>query len=228
MLALIAFDLDGVLYSSSPFLGEAYREAVAAVNARRPGSFGYLPTTRAILDHVGWPVTIIVERLFPGTDPEALELLNAETLRCVCAHVARREGIVFPSVPATLARLQAQGFRLAVASNGRRQYVETVLSANGLGAYFPEVITVDDPPRREKPDILRAYLRRYGVSPTAALLVGDRRSDVEAAAAVGSAFVGCDYGHGYRYEIEGAGPMIATFDELPGVVATLCKCPGRE
>ena len=32
-LRLICFDLDGVLYSSEPFLGEAYREAIALVNA---------------------------------------------------------------------------------------------------------------------------------------------------------------------------------------------------
>jgi phosphoglycolate phosphatase len=226
MPVLVAFDLDGVLYSSEPFLGEAYREAVAAVNARRPHSFARVPTTREILDHVGWPVTVIIQRLFPHTDAEALALLEGETLRCICAHVVRGEGIVFPGVPGTLARLQAQGFLLTVVSNGRRQYVETVLNTARLAAYFAELVTVDDPPGREKAGLVRAYLQRHGLAAGEAVVVGDRRSDVEAAAAVGAGFVGCDYGHGYRHEIEGAGPIVAAFEELPGVLATVCKHDG--
>jgi phosphoglycolate phosphatase-like HAD superfamily hydrolase len=52
-------------------------------------------------------------------------------------------------------------------------------------------------------------------------MVGDRASDVEAAQAVGCHFVGCDYGHGYRAEIAGAGPVVASFDALPSVIESL-------
>ena len=45
-------------------------------------------------------------------------------------------------------------------------------------------------------------------------------TDVEAAAAVGCRFIGCDYGHGYRHEIEGAGPIVSAFDQLPAAIAT--------
>jgi phosphoglycolate phosphatase-like HAD superfamily hydrolase len=53
------------------------------------------------------------------------------------------------------------------------------------------------------------------------IMVGDRASDVEAAQAIGCPFIGCDYGHGYREEIDGAGPIIATFAELPGAIHQL-------
>jgi len=86
--AVIAFDLDGVLYSSEPFLGEAYREAIVNVNAQRPNSFPRVPSTREILDHVGWPVTVILDRLFPDIDARAVDLLYAETLEVICARVA--------------------------------------------------------------------------------------------------------------------------------------------
>jgi phosphoglycolate phosphatase len=222
MRALVAFDLDGVIYSSEPFLGEAYREAIANVNARRPGSFPRVPSTREILDHVGWPVPVILERLFPNIDPAAVELLYAETLTVVCAHVARCEGILFPGVAETLARLHTSGFLLAIASNGRRQYVETVLTANNIAGFFTHLITVDrDGAVREKPDILRAYLARHRVAPRQLIMVGDRSSDVEAAAAVGCAFIGCDYGHGHRDEIAGAGPVVSRFDQLPEAIAAL-------
>jgi phosphoglycolate phosphatase len=222
MGALIAFDLDGVLYSSEAFLGEAYREAIANVNARRPGSFPRVPQTREILDHVGWPVPVILARLFPAIEPVAVELLLVETLTVIGRRVARGEGMLFPSVSDTLAHLQRAGFTLAVASNGRRHYVETVLATYGLARHFIKLVSVDGGDRvKSKADILRAYLGREQCSPTELVMVGDRASDVEAAQAVGCHFVGCDYGHGYRAEIAGAGPVVASFDALPSVIESL-------
>ena len=226
MGALIAFDLDGVLYSSEPFLGAAYREAIANVNARRPGSFPRVPETREILDHVGWPVPVILARLFPAIEPAAVELLSSETLQVICTRVARGEGLLFPGVAESLAQLERSGVRLAVASNGRRRYVEAVLSTYGISRYFIELVSVDGGDRiNSKADILRAYLGREPCSPTELVMVGDRASDVEAAQAVGCHFVGCDYGHGYREEIASAGPVVASFDALPDVIRTLLDLP---
>ncbi len=222
MSGLIAFDLDGVLYSSEPFLGEAYREAIANVNVQRPGSFPRVPQTREILDHVGWPVPVILARLFPTIDPAAVELLFLETLHVIAAHVERREGILFPRVAETLSELQRAGLTLAVASNGRRQYVETVLSTYGITRYFTELVTVDGGERiKSKADILRAYMRRERHTLAQLVMVGDRASDVEAAREVGCHFIGCDYGHGHREEIDGAGPIVASFGQLPDVIEAM-------
>src|SRR4029450_2462280 len=94
--ALIAFDLDGVLYSSEPFLGDAYHEAIGNVNARRPGSFARVPATREILDHVGWPIPVIFANLFPDAEEEALRALHAETLAGISGGGAGPEGILCP------------------------------------------------------------------------------------------------------------------------------------
>ena len=219
--ALIAFDLDGVLYSSEPFLGEAYREAIANVNARRPHSFPRVPGTREILDHVGWPVTVILARLFPDIDATAVDLLYAETLEVICARVARGEGILFPGVAETLADLRRSGLLLAVASNGRQRYIATVLSTYGIGPHFLELITVENGPIENKAGVLRSYLQQHRLGPERVVMVGDRSSDVEAAATVGCHFIGCDYGHGYRTEIEHAGPIVSAFDQLPAAIATV-------
>lgn len=219
--ALIAFDLDGVLYSAEPFLGEAYRESIANVNARRPNSFPRVPSTREIIDHVGWPVAVILDRLFPRIDRAAVDLLYAETLEVICARVERGEGILFPDVPETLARLAESGLRLAIASNGRRRYIEAVLRRYRLAAYFIDLVTVESGGIADKGQILGAYLAREALAPAQVVMIGDRSSDVDAAIAVGCHFVGCDYGHGYRGEIEGAGPLISAFTQLPGAIAAI-------
>jgi phosphoglycolate phosphatase-like HAD superfamily hydrolase len=209
---LIAFDLDGVLYSSEPFLGEAYREAIAEVNRRRPGSFARVPSTREILDHVGWPVAEILARLFPAVERAAVDLLYDVTLEVISRRVAQREGILYDAVAPTLSELARRGHRLAVASNGRGRYIEAVLATYGIAALFADRITADQV--GDKESVLRAYLARYEVAPGRALMVGDRASDVAAARALAVPFIGCDYGHGYRHEIEGAGPIISRFDAL--------------
>jgi len=228
MTRLVAFDLDGVLYSAEPFLGAAYREAIGNVNARRAGSFARVPSTREILDHVGWPVPVILQRLFPTIDPVAVDLLHGETLPVICRRVHRREGHLFANVPATLAALRHAGYTLAVASNGRRRYVESVLQAHAIGTYFSEPICVDQGSGRlEKADLLRAYLQRHQITAARLIMVGDRASDVEAAAAVGCAFIGCDYGHGHRGEIERAGPVVSAFDQLPAQIGALFASTAR-
>lgn len=224
---LIAFDLDGVLYSSEPFLGDAYREAIAKVNTQRPGSFPRVPSTREVLDHVGWPVPVILERLFPSIDRVAADLLYAETLTVICASVARGAGFVFPGVVETLPQLRALDLVLAVASNGRRQYIETVLAATGIAQHFTDLVCADSGGVRTKADILRAYLARHGLTRGQLVMVGDRASDVEAAGEVGCSFIGCDYGHGHRNEIEGAGPVVSAFAELLGLIPSAILLPNR-
>ena len=102
---LICFDLDGVIYSAEPFLGDAYREAIALVEQKRPGSFERVPSTSEILDHVGWPVPVILARLFPRVDDAAVRLLYAETLEVICARVAATGGRPLPRRRADAARL---------------------------------------------------------------------------------------------------------------------------
>ena len=199
------------------------------MNAERPGSFARVPSTREILDHIGWPVPQILARLFPDVDDAALQLLHAETLQVICGHVARGDGVLYPDVAETLRLLRGRGHVLAVASNGRTRYVETVLATYGLSALFEPRITADMV--GDKDAVLRAYLDRLANAPAATVMIGDRASDVDAARAVGCHFVGCDYGHGYRDEIAAAGPLVRRFADLPSVIEKLegaaPSAPGR-
>lgn len=219
--SLIAFDLDGVIYSSEPFIAESYRVSIQRVNDQRPGSFERVPSTREILDHVGWPVADILARLFPNVERAAMDLLFATTLDVICEFVGRKEGEIYPDIASTLATLANRGYTLAVASNGRRRYIETVLDTYELRTFFVPIVSADEV--GGKTAVLRSYLDRHAITPAQMIMIGDRSSDVDAARAVGARFIGCDYGHGYRNEIEGAGPIVNRFAALPEVVEQLAR-----
>jgi len=219
MPTLIAFDLDGVLYTSEPFIADAYREATELVNAQRPRSFARLPDAREILQHVGWPVQTILARLFPTADSEAVALLHEILLDVICNRVKARAGRLYDAVPDALGSLHEAGHLLAVASNGRRRYVEAVLTTYGLADLFVTPIAADQ--LGDKSALLREYADRHRVTPGHMVMVGDRASDVAAARVIGCHFIGCDYGHGHRQEIAGAGPLVSAFNEVPSAVAYL-------
>lgn len=216
MTALIAFDVDGVLFSSEPFVADAYSEAIAAVEVQRPGTFSRIPSAREILDHIGWPVHVIQERLFPGLDEEAGRLLYEETSNAMAAHAARGDGILYPGVPETLRALREAGYELAIASNARPTYLRALFERYPLQDLFVPPVTADEAGSKEA--VLRTYLMRYGLSPQQVIMVGDRANDAEAARAVNCWFIGCDYGHGYRHEIEQAGPVVGRFCDLPELI----------
>ena len=113
----------------------------------------------------------------------------------------------------------AAGHALCVASNGRTRYVETVIATYGVADLFLPRVTADDV--GDKTAILRHYLTTLPADPRRTVMVGDRASDVDAARAVGCAFIGCDYGHGHRQEIEHAGPLVQDFAALRAVIASL-------
>jgi phosphoglycolate phosphatase len=212
---LIAFDLDGVLYSTEPFLADAYRESIELVN------FARVPSSEEIFRHIGWPVPEILARLFPAAAPEAVELIYELSLQVICRRVSGGEGALYGGVPQTLEELRRAGHELVVASNGRRPYVEAVLQTYDLTGRFGSLLAVEPGQIDDKAGLLRAYIDRYRVSPSRLVMVGDRASDVEASLALSCRFVGCDYGHGHRSEIEGRGPIISSLAQLPRVVAQL-------
>jgi phosphoglycolate phosphatase len=215
---LIAFDLDGVLYTAEPFLADAYRESIERVNLRRPGSFDRVPTSEEVLRHVGWPVSTILARLFPEVAPEAMRLIYEVTLEVISARVLDGQGTLFEGVPETLDTLAGRGHDLVVASNGRRRYVEAVLATYDLGRRFAPLLAVEAGRIEDKVHLLRAYVEQFGREPRQVVMVGDRTSDVEAAQALGCDFIGCDYGHGHRDEIEGRGPIVSSFPQLAEVL----------
>ncbi len=206
---LLVFDLDGTLFrtetASVPAVQESFRRFGLSVPEAaevcaffgKPGSeFHAWLRTRCPEDLAGAVVAAV--------DELELELVN--------------HGELYPGVREALAELQAAGARLAICSNGPRNYVERVLNAHGIAAFFT-VVRYRRSAEDTKTGMVRELLQQLQAGP--ALVVGDRIEDVEAAHRNGLPAIAAAYGYGPPEERAAAEVQANSPAELPGLVRAL-------
>ena len=133
---------------------------------------------------------------------------------------AYRAPAVYPEVPAALRQLRADGYHLAVFSNGDPKMLDGALSAGGIVGLFHQVISVE-PARRFKPDPA-AYAHAATLLPVRAgapVFLSSNGWDVAGAGAFGWSPIWVNRKKG-RFEFAKEPPMmIGALDELPAVLA---------
>ncbi len=218
MPATIVFDLDGTLVDSVPDLAAALNRLFA--------TRGLAPLADAeVAPMVGDGVPKLLERAFAARglacDAAALAAYNEDY-----AGRASELTRVFPEVAETLPLLAAAGWRLAVCTNKPLAPARALLDALGLGGYFAAIGAGDSfPVRKPDPAHLAATLAAAGGSPAAALMVGDHRNDLAAAAGLGVPAVFAAWGYGRPEWATGAAAVATHFGALPELASRLLGAP---
>ena len=152
---------------------------------------------------------------------EALELPARDGLRdaLYAEFTELANYAVFDDVPATMAALNAAGYRLAIVSN-YEAWLEDLLVEVGLDGSFP-VRVISGLEGIEKPDprIYALALERLDLAPDQAVFVGDNPEfDVDPSASMGMATVLIDRRDRYP---DHAGVRITDLRQLPAHLETL-------
>jgi phosphoglycolate phosphatase len=102
---------------------------------------------------------------------------------------------------------RAAGVLTAVASQKPEAFIHKILAGIGFAHYFDAIAGTDlQRVNPDKTDILTDALRKLGgVAPKNALMLGDRRFDMEAAKKLGMTACGCLFGFGTRAELVESG-----------------------
>lgn len=128
------------------------------------------------------------------------------------------ENSVYSGIPSLIQDLHRQGVHLYVATSKGEQSARRILTHFHLTPYFDFI--AGDTPRHRRPtkaDVIRHLIKRQGVCPTdRAVMVGDRRHDIEGACQAGLPSLGVTYGYGNREELmqAGATDIVDTVDAL--------------
>jgi beta-phosphoglucomutase len=177
----VLFDMDGVLVEAKEWHFDALNDAL--------GLFGLeISKVEHLAVYDGLPTRRKLQLLTStGRLPEQLhDLINGIKQRRTIEIAYERCRPVF-HLQYALARLKAEGYRMAVCSNSVRQTVQVMMERGGLAPYFDTMLSNEDVTHaKPHPEIYITAMDKLGLSPKECLVVEDNDHGVAAARASGA------------------------------------------
>jgi phosphoglycolate phosphatase len=212
-IRLLAFDIDGTLFSSEDIILSTYILAFEKFN-EHTGKNIPIPSRDAIMNEVGKPVKTIFLNLVPQIPEKERDEISDSVLVLLCDKIRNGEGLIYPKTLESLEYLLSKNLKLVSASNGRKPYVSAILEKIGIIDKFDDILVLDNIKIKTKVDIISEYKKKYSMSGNEILMIGDRYSDYQAAYENGCPFLFCAYGHANSDEINSFSKKIDSISEI--------------
>lgn len=211
----ILFDLDGTLTESGEGIMNSAEYAFRAMGRE-------VPDRSELRTFVGPPLSESFPR-YGFTKEETVEAIRQ--FRVYFKDRGWKENKPYEGIVPLCAKLAHNGYYLIVATSKIENMAQQIIDYFGMGDSFFDVVGSIDGERSTKAEVIAYTLKKHGISPEDAVMVGDRCFDVEGAAACGIATVGVTYGYGTRAELEEAGAVcvVGSVEELGDYFGTVPK-----
>lgn len=206
------FDLDGTVADNGEGILKSAQYALDAFG------FPNQPEEKLRL-FVGPPLDQSFRELYGMSQEEALRAIAKYRERYSVTGVL--ENHLYPGISELLRDL-AQIGQVCLATSKPQVFAEKILETRGVRQYFSLVVGAElSGERTEKGEVIEAALQGLGDPPRDwAVMIGDRKFDVEAGQALGLVTVGVDYGYAPPGEMDQCRPAYraATVEELAALL----------
>lgn len=208
----ILFDLDGTLFDTSEGIIHSLRYALAQFGEQ-------CGSDREMYKFIGPPLVAALKEFYGMSDERAERVKDVFRVRY-------REKGVFECVPIAgaeecLRALCEAGITLAVATSKPDVFAKQILERHGFTRYFT-TISGAETDAQKKSDVVRKALNALSLFEGIdnCVMVGDRKYDVEGAAACGIPCIGLNTGFAEEGEFERAGAIevVANYSELTRIL----------
>lgn len=192
----IFFDLDGTLTDPREGIVNCFRHALTSLGID-------VPPDKRLETCIGPPMRDALRELCgDGAIVEHAVTLYRERF----SSVGLFENRVYDGIPECLERLQGRADSIHVVTSKPTVYSERIVEHFELECYFGAVYGSHlDGRLSDKTELIAHVLERESIDPRDAVMVGDRRFDVQGAKNHGIRSVGALWGYGGRQELEAAG-----------------------
>ena len=194
----VIFDFDGTLSDTSEGIIKCVKYALS--------SYGYkLPENDNELDvFIGPPLLVSFQEFYHCDAPMAEKLVAKYRERY--SEVGVYESKLYPQIKELLKSLKQDGFKIAVASSKPQNFIEIILEKFEIQNYFDAVCGVTFSADCEsKANIIERACKELEITAKEAIMVGDRKFDIEGANANHVDSVGVLWGFGNKFEFIEAG-----------------------
>lgn len=213
MYQYVFFDLDGTLTDSQEGVLESVRYAIGAMG--RP-----VPEGPDLLKFIGPPLQDSFVRYCGFSQEEAREALRL--FQAWYVPEGQFKNRPAPGIAEMMGRLKNQGCALALASSKAESQCVSICERFGFAPHLAVIAGSTGGQDQSKADVIRTAMARLGLTdPRRALMVGDRKYDVEGARACGMDCVGVEFfGYAPPGELEeaGAAAVVRTVEELEAYI----------
>ena len=184
----IIFDNDGTLIDSSHVHSSIESELLRKYGAR-------ISTQELELRYSGMSLKDIFEEVNKEHELScSFDTFLAEKITLLEQHIPSIQ--VVQGVHALLDELDKQAIPYAIASGGRREYIDNVLESTGLSRRIPVSVSAWEVANgKPAPDVFLEAAKRLGVQPTSCVVVEDGRSGMIGAKKGGMKVIGIGKEH---------------------------------
>lgn len=221
MKQYLLFDLDGTL--TDPMVGITSSVQYALEK------FGiYVRYLKELIPFIGPPLAESFQKFYGFSKEDAEKAI--QYYREYYAPKGIFENEVYEGIPEMLAHLTEAGFTLLVATSKPTVFARKVLKHFGMEDYFSFVGGSElDGSRTKKAEVISYILKTCGIEAKEAIMIGDRRHDIEGGKACGLESVGVLYGYGTEQELTEAGAdhIIRTVAELEDYLRNQGENPAK-
>lgn len=216
MLKAILFDIDGTLVDSNNFHVLAWAEVFH--RARHDFRLSELH------GQIGKGADNYVQALMPDATDEEAERLGEEHGRLFKKHYFDRLK-PFPAARDLLQRCKEEGLTVVLASSASAEEIEHHLDILGARDVVDGFTSADDVGcSKPCPDIFEAAVKKAGVAPDEAMVIGDTPYDIEAAGKAGMKSIAVRSG---LFPDDLLGGAIAIYDDVADLLASFESSPLR-
>lgn len=217
MIKTIIFDWDGTLHNTKALYGSAFREG-----CRWLCENGYADkwdyTDEEAAEYIGHSAADAWHMFRPDLPDEVTAIPNGIIAEAMVRNIYNGKSGLYPGALEVLCELKGEGYKLAFLSNCRVSYMEAHKEYFSLDKYFDAMYNCEAFNWASKAEIFNTIKKDL---PGGYIIIGDRRTDLEAAFSNGLASIGCAYGFGREGELSGAGRIAVSVTQIPRLVKEL-------